>query len=104
MKASTYPLGDAEEAARLVLERTPVLDAEEVRLGECFGRVLAEDLRAPRELPPFPSSAVDGYAIRASDGGGRLKVVGESAAGRPFDVALPAGTAARILTGGVLPA
>jgi molybdopterin molybdotransferase len=103
MKASTYPLVDAEDAARLVLERTPVLEAEKVGLGDCPGRVLAEDLVASRALPPFPSSAVDGYAIRSADGGGRLRVVGESAAGRPFDGPLPPGTAARILTGGVLP-
>ena len=103
MKASTYPLVDAEVAARLVLEHTPVLGAEPVPLTGCPGRVLAEDLVAGYRLPPFPSSAVDGYAIRAADGGGRLHIVGESAAGRPFDGSLPAGAAARILTGGVLP-
>jgi molybdopterin molybdotransferase len=104
MKASTYPLVDAEEAARIVLERTPVLAAEEVSLADAAGRVLAEDLVAPAELPAFPSSAVDGYAIRSSDGGGSLQVVGESAAGRPFAGSLPPRAAARILTGGVLPA
>src|SRR5215470_11920562 len=104
MRASTYPLVDAAEAAALVLDRTPVLPAEEVRLAGCPGRVLAGDLVAPADLPPFPASAVDGYAVRSADGGGRLRVVGESAAGRPFGGELPAGAAARILTGGVLPA
>ena len=47
MRASTYPLVDAEEAAGLVLERTPVLPAERVALGEAAGRVLAQDMRAP---------------------------------------------------------
>lgn len=103
MRASTYPLVDAAEAAALVLDRTPVLPAEDVVLADCPGRVLAEDLIAPAQLPPFPASAVDGYAIRSREGGGRLPVVGESAAGRPLAGALPPGAAARILTGGVLP-
>jgi molybdopterin molybdotransferase len=104
MRASTYPLVDAEAAASAVLERTPVLPAEEVPLADAAGRALAEDLHAPHELPRAPVSAVDGYAVRSSDRGGRLRVVGESAAGRPFDGEIEAGTAARILTGGVLPA
>lgn len=103
MRASTYPLVDAAEAAALVLDRTPVLPAEDVVLADCPGRVLAEDLIARAQLPPFPASAVDGYAIRSREGGGRLPVVGESAAGRPLAGALPPGAAARILTGGVLP-
>jgi len=103
MRASTYPLVDPAEAAELVLERTPVLPVEEVSLAAGWGRVLAEDLVAPSQLPPFPASAVDGYAVRAADGAGRLRVAGESAAGRPFEGALPEGAAARILTGGVLP-
>jgi molybdopterin molybdotransferase len=103
MRASTYPLVDADDAAELVLARTPVLPAERVHVADCAGRVLAEDLLASVQLPAFPSSAVDGYAIRSADGGGRLRVVGESAAGRPFTGELPAGAAARILTGGVLP-
>ena len=103
MRASTYPLVDAAEAAALVLDRTPVLPAEDVVLADCPGRVLAEDLIAPAQLPPFPASAVDGYAIRSREGGGRLPVVGESAAGRPLAGALPPRAAARILTGGVLP-
>jgi molybdopterin molybdotransferase len=104
MRASTYPLVDAAEAAQLVLERTPLLPVEEVALAAAWGRVLGEDLVSPSPLPPFAASAVDGYAVRAADGGGRLRVVGESAAGRPYEQALPKGSAARILTGGVLPA
>jgi molybdopterin molybdotransferase len=103
MRASTYPLVDADAAASLVLERTPVLGSEMVALVECPGRVLAEDLVASAALPAFPSSAVDGYAVRAGDGGRPLRVVGESAAGRPFDLLVEPGTAVRILTGGVVP-
>ena len=104
MHASTYPLVDADAAARIVLSHTPVLPAEPVHVAGCPGRVLADDLVAPVQLPAFPASAVDGYAIRSADGGGRLRVAGESAAGRPFAGELPPGVAARILTGGVLPA
>jgi len=103
LRISAYPLIDAGEAAALVLERTPVLGVEEVHLAGASGRVLAEDLFAAAPLPPFPSSAVDGFAVHAADAGKTLRVVGESAAGRPFEGVLAPGTAARILTGGVLP-
>src|SRR6266851_1447230 len=104
MRASTYPLIDADEAAALVLDRSSVLPKERVAIGEAVGRVLAEDMSAPAELPAFATSAVDGFAVRADDGGEALRVVGESAAGRPFAGRVERGTAARILTGGVLPA
>src|SRR6266851_563310 len=100
---SSYPLVDADVAASLVLGHTPVLLSERLHLVECPGRVLAEDLVASAPLPDFPSSAVDGYALRAADAGKSLRVVGESAAGRPFDDPVEPGTAIRILTGGVLP-
>ena len=103
MRASAYPLIDADVAAALVLERTPVLGVERVVLADATGRVLAEDLVAQAPLPPFPSSAVDGYAVRAADAGKPLRVLGESAAGRPFEGRVTPGTAARILTGGVVP-
>jgi molybdenum cofactor synthesis domain-containing protein len=103
VRASAYPLIDADEAAALVLERTPVLGVETVTVAEAPGRVLAEDQVAQAPLPPFPSSAVDGYAVRAADAGKTLRVLGESAAGRPFEGTVEPGSAARILTGGVLP-
>jgi molybdopterin molybdotransferase len=103
MRASTYPLVDADVAAALVLEHTPTLPAERVALGDAVGRVLAQDLRAPAELPAFPASAVDGFAVRAADAGKALREVGESAAGRPFEGRVEPGTTARILTGGVVP-
>jgi molybdopterin molybdotransferase len=103
MRASAYPLVDAEVAAALVLERAHFLGSEKVPLSDCAGRVLAEDIVALAPLPAFPSSAVDGYALRAADAGKALRVVGESAAGRPFESQVQPGTAIRILTGGVLP-
>jgi len=103
VRASTYPLVDADVAAALVLDHTPVLPKERVAIGEAVGRVLAADMRAPAELPAFSTSAVDGFAVRAVDAGQTLRVIGESAAGRPFAGGVDRGTAARILTGGVLP-
>ena len=104
MRASAYPLVEAEAAALLVLERTPVLGVERIPLVDAPGRTLAEDVVASTSLPAYPSSAVDGYALLAADAGKSLRVVGESAAGRPFDHPVQPGTAVRILTGGVLPA
>jgi molybdenum cofactor synthesis domain-containing protein len=103
VRASAYPLIDAAEASALVLDRTPVLEVERVALADANGRVLAEDVVASGPLPAFPSSAVDGYAIRVADAGITLRVLGESAAGRPFDGSVTEGTAARILTGGAVP-
>src|SRR2546423_3837043 len=103
LRVSTYPLIDADVAAALVLEHTPTLGLESVVLADAAGRVLGEDLVADAPLPSFPSSAVDGYAARAADGGRTLRVLGESAAGRPFEGTLAPGTAARILTGGLVP-
>jgi molybdopterin molybdotransferase len=88
---------------RTVLDHITVLGIEQVSLDGCFGRVLAEDLIAEAPLPSFPSSAVDGYAVRAADAGRTLRVLGESAAGRPFEGTVAHGTAARVLTGGVVP-
>jgi molybdopterin molybdotransferase len=103
VRASAYPLVDVSDAAELVLEHTPVLGTELIALVDCSGRVLAEDLVAAAALPAFPSSAVDGYAVRSADAGKSLRVVGESAAGRPFERSVEPGAAIRILTGGVLP-
>jgi molybdenum cofactor synthesis domain-containing protein len=103
LRISTYPLIDADQAAALVLEHIQVLGPERVAIADCVGRVLAEDVIAQGPLPAFPSSAVDGYAVRAADAGKALRVLGESAAGRPFDQPVAPGTAARILTGGVVP-
>ena len=103
MRASAYPLVEVSDATAVVLEHTHVLGMERVALADCAGRVLAEDVSAPGPLPAFPSSAVDGYAVLSADAGKALRVLGESAAGRPFAGTVQEGTAARILTGGVLP-
>jgi len=95
------------DALAQVLEGVAPLGAEQVPLNDAEGRVLAENLAARRTQPPQDVSAMDGYAVRAADvasAPAHLRVIGEVAAGRPFAGAVGAGEAARIFTGGVLPA
>jgi molybdopterin molybdotransferase len=92
-----------EAAQALVLERVRPLDAERVRLEAAGGRVLAETATALVDLPPFPSSAMDGYALRSADTPGTLPVVARIAAGSPVGRPLAAGEAMGISTGGVVP-
>jgi molybdopterin molybdotransferase len=76
---------------------------ESVPIAAAGGRASAEDVRACVDLPPFASSAMDGFAVRAADLPGTLRVVGESAAGTPFGGSLEAGGAVAISTGAVVP-
>ena len=95
------------DALRRVLSHADPLPPEDVPLDDADGRVLATELAALRTQPPSDVSAMDGYAVRASDvadAPARLQVIGEVAAGRPFAAAVGPGEAARILTGGVIPA
>jgi molybdopterin molybdotransferase len=92
-----------QEAQARVLERVQALAAESVAVGAAAGRVTAEPARAVVDLPPFASSAMDGYAVRAADLPGRLPVVGHIAAGRPAERPLAPGEAMAISTGGVVP-
>lgn len=91
-----------------VLASAPVpLTSERVPLAECRGRTLADDIAALRTQPPFPASAMDGYAVRATDIAqvpATLKVIGESAAGRRFSGEVKTGEAVRIFTGAPVPA
>ena len=80
------------------------LPAEDVALEHAYGRYIAEELRAAIDLPPFASSAMDGYALRAEDSPGLLTVVGESSAGSPYLGRLSPGEAVAISTGAVVPA
>src|SRR5712691_7934074 len=95
------------EALQRVLADARPLPAEKVALHDAHGRVLTEDLVAQRTQPPAAVSAMDGYAVRAADiaqAPAKLKLIGEVAAGHPFDGEVKAGQAARIFTGGVMPA
>lgn len=93
------------EAYAAVLKDAAALPEETVALSDAFHRILSRDISALRTQPPVALSAMDGYAVRAADSvpGARLKVIGEVAAGRPFDQSIGAGQAARIFTGGVIP-
>ena len=94
------------EALGGVLAGTEPLPAQPTPLADAHGRVLAADLAALRTQPPADVSAMDGYAVRAADVTKvpvKLKMVGEVAAGHPFEGTVGAGEAARIFTGGVLP-
>jgi len=92
-----------EEAQRVILERARPLDAERVPIERAAGRVLAEPALAATDLPPFPSSAMDGFALRGADTPGTLPLAGEVAAGKPATGPLQPGTAVRISTGGSVP-
>jgi molybdopterin molybdotransferase len=94
------------DALAKILQHADPLPTETVPLEEAHGRVLAQDLAAQRTQPPDDVSAMDGYAARAADvatAGARLRVIGEVAAGHPFNRPVSAGEAARIFTGGVVP-
>ncbi len=94
------------DALAAILSGSDALPEEMVALDLAHRRVLARDLAALRTQPPQAMSAMDGYAVRAADAGqtgARLKVIGEIAAGRPFDRVVGPGEAARIFTGGVVP-
>src|SRR3954453_11237399 len=91
------------QAQALVLERVAPLPSEAVPTAEAAGRVLATDARALVDLPPFPSSAMDGYALRSADTPGTLPVVFRIAAGAPAPRSLSSGEAMGIATGGVVP-
>ncbi len=97
------PVADALAA---ILAGAEPMPEEMVALDAAFHRVLARDIAARRTQPPQAMSAMDGYAVRAADAADlsvRLKVIGEVAAGRPFERTLGKGEAVRIFTGGVIP-
>jgi len=95
------------EAQRLLLEEAQVLGASEAGLAEALGRVLAEDVRADRDLPAGDVSTMDGFALRARDvpaSGAVLRIAGEVRAGQaPGTLSVSAGSAIRILTGALVP-
>lgn len=94
----------AEAHARLLALLTP-LGTETIALGEGAGRVLGADIVAGRDQPPFPASAMDGYATRREDAhaGTTLRIVGQAAAGGHFSGRLAPGEAVRIFTGAPVP-
>ena len=94
------------EAIQIVKEQARRLGNERVGIEQALGRVLAQDVTADSDLPPFDRSQMDGYAVRAEDTSEapvRLKIVGESAAGKGWHHQLQEGQAVRIMTGAPVP-
>ncbi|HZP92030.1 MAG TPA: gephyrin-like molybdotransferase Glp [Burkholderiales bacterium] len=102
---NSMPVDKAREYIRAFL--TPVSGVERLHIRSALGRVLAEDVLSPIDVPGHDNSAMDGYAVRfadlAQDGETALELIGASFAGKPFEGTVGAGQAVRIMTGGVLP-
>ncbi len=95
-----------EEALARVLDGVTTLPTEEIPIGEAHGRVLAGTLASRRTQPPADLSSMDGYAVQAADivtVPANLRLIGESAAGKPFDGTMRAGETVRVFTGSVMP-
>jgi molybdopterin molybdotransferase len=102
---NSMPVDKAREYIRAVL--TPISAIERLHIRSALGRVLAEDVTSPIDVPQYPNSAMDGYAVRFADlvpgGEATLEVIGSAFAGKPFDGEVSAGQTVRIMTGAVLP-
>ncbi|XP_035472954.2 gephyrin b isoform X11 [Scophthalmus maximus] len=98
-----FPLTSMDKAFITVLEMTAVLGTEIINYRDGMGRVLAQDVYAKDNLPPFPASVKDGYAVRAADGPGDRFIIGESQAGeQPTHTVMP-GQVMRVTTGAPIP-
>src|SRR5450631_2376241 len=111
MTDNARALLSVDEALAHVLAAFSRLPAEEIAIADGLGRVLAADIAAANDLPPFTNSSMDGYAVRAADVRGasegkpvRLEVIADIPAGTPPSVTINAGQAARIMTGAPMPA
>ena len=94
------------EAIQIVIEQTQVLTTERLSIQDSLGRVLAQDVIADTDLPPFNRSQMDGYAVRSEETQSvpvRLRIVGESAAGKGWHHEMHEGQAVRIMTGAPVP-
>lgn len=92
-----------DEALTAVVDLVEPLGSETVPLSEAAGRVLAAPVEAKRNQPPFPASAMDGYALSGAAPGAQFAVIGESAAGHGFSGSVGPGEAVRIFTGAPVP-
>ncbi|RJO65789.1 MAG: molybdopterin molybdenumtransferase MoeA [Myxococcales bacterium] len=95
---------DVDQALSLVLEHAAPRAAQTVPIAQSLGCVLAEEIRADRDYPPFDRAMMDGFAARVADAGKRVKIVGELAAGAETDRKLTDGLAFEIMTGAPCPA
>jgi len=97
------PLLDPDRAVEMVLEHTPRGGTVTVPIDQALGCCLDEALCARMDQPPFPRALMDGYAIRAADGGKELPMAGTAAAGQPYEGSLPPGKVVEIMTGAPCP-
>lgn len=118
MKPERSPMSSVGEHLRTVLDLGAPLAPRDLPVGQCLGRVLARDLTALLDVPPFANSAMDGFAVRWHDvvdlpqtaetagppGEIRLRVVGDAPAGQPSERPVGPGEAIRVMTGGLVPA
>jgi molybdopterin molybdotransferase len=106
LREMSTPLITVTDARELVLQAVQPLATERVEIASALGRVLAADILAADDVPPFACSAMDGYAVQAGEAGRRLTVIGESRAGAPSpaDRPLASDEAIRISTGAAVPA
>jgi len=105
-KQFTISMIRISEAFKIIKRETFSVGSEKVDLGKSVGCVLSEDIVADSDLPPFERSQMDGFAVRAEDTRNapvKLKIIGESVAGKGFDAAVESGEAVRIMTGARLP-
>ncbi len=93
----------AEAREAILAASIPVSGRENVPLGNALGRVLADDIHAPADIPAWSNSAMDGYALRSRDGDTARRIIGRSFAGHPFNGTVGAGECVRIMTGAVIP-
>ncbi|NCC36776.1 MAG: molybdopterin molybdenumtransferase MoeA, partial [Chloroflexia bacterium] len=104
MPESPYPMVSVEQAQQVIMGRVVPLEAEEVDALTADGRVLAQAIQAPLNIPDVPKAAMDGYALRTDDGLKPRRIVAELTAGMSAGVSLDPGTAVRIMTGAPMPA
>ncbi|XP_056914108.1 gephyrin-like isoform X2 [Takifugu flavidus] len=102
-RMSPFPLTSMDKAFITVLEMTPILGIEVINYRDGLGRVLAQDIYAKDNLPPFPASVKDGYAVRAADGPGDRFIMGESQAGQQPTHTIMPGQVMRVTTGAPIP-
>uniref|UniRef100_A0A665TSY4 Gephyrin n=1 Tax=Echeneis naucrates TaxID=173247 RepID=A0A665TSY4_ECHNA len=102
-RMSPFPLTSMDKAFITVLEMTPILGIEVINYRDGLGRVLAQDIYAKDNLPPFPASVKDGYAVRAADGPGDRFIMGESQAGQQPTLTVMPGQVMRVTTGAPIP-
>lgn len=103
MVESKYPMITIEEARERILQRVGALSSVDVRFNEALGCVLAEDVQAPENMPPFAASAKDGFAVVAGDTSRERRLIGEQMAGTVAELRVEPGSVVQITTGAPIP-